>query len=140
MKPLLVAGLLVLAVASIYFSWRFMHEPEGTQQRTWFFDLNTNELFALPGDSRPPMPAPSGDLHGAPSGTPAGVLATVMKDDEGNRRVVALMTCDDVNTPGIMFVRRITDKEWYPETSASGQQIEREVAAELAKGTQSFPE
>jgi hypothetical protein len=57
----------------------------------WFYDLNTGELF--PGDASelPPIAAPSGDLRDAPAGTPAGVLASVIRIEGQPEQTVAFL-------------------------------------------------
>ena len=140
MKPLLVVGLVCLAMVCIYGSWRFMHEPEAPIQRVWFYDLNTNELFAGTSNDQAPMASPSGDLSNAGSGTPAGVRALVLKVEGGPPKVLLLMTTDEEKQPGINLVKRPNDAAWQTDSSPVGQQMLQEAQVALSTGEESFPE
>jgi hypothetical protein len=139
MRPLLAAGLVCLAIAAVFASWWFMREPPLAIQRVWFYDLNTAELFPVSSDKRPPVPAPSGDLQGAPPGTPAGVQAMVVMADE-KPKVLLLMTTDDEHQPGVRLVKRPGDANWESEASPAGQRISQEALVESTRAPLSFPE
>lgn len=74
------------------------HASEGPR-RTWFCDLNTGALFAVPYGTLPPVAAPSGDLHGAPPGTPAGVEAMVLEPVAGGEPLIAYLTTREAGAP-----------------------------------------
>ncbi len=72
--------------------WFVMGDSTGDgPKKLWFYDLNTGELFAGDVAELPPIAAPSGDLQGAASGTPAGVLASVIKIEGQDERKVAFL-------------------------------------------------
>ncbi|NQU09161.1 hypothetical protein HQ590_00095 [bacterium] len=65
----------VLIAATIHLVWQ-IRGPRGlaAPSQDWFYDLNTQQLFAAPLGTIPPVAAPSGPL---PDGKPAGVRAYV---------------------------------------------------------------
>ncbi len=73
---LLLAGLITLA-----------RHSSSTEAAVWFFDLNTGELFAAADSLLPPTLAPSGDR----TGNPAGVLAHVLRVDDGPELRIAFL-------------------------------------------------
>lgn len=138
MKPLLIGGLFVLAVACVAGSWMFMKSSEPPMPDVWYYDLNTKDLFAGKADSTPPIKAPSGDLTGAAAGTAAGVRALVVKDGSDGKRVVLLMTSAP-DGPGIGLVKRPEDSAWVSQMSGEGQKMFGDAQAQVAKNGQSLP-
>lgn len=70
------------------------------RKRNWYYDLNTGKLFAPDAFGNQPQAAPSGDLHGADPGTPAGVTAMVVRIDGRSRQILYLqMTPSDQAEP-----------------------------------------
>ncbi len=59
-------------------------------RKLWFYDLNTGELFAGDVAELPPITAPSGDLKNS-KGTPAGVLASVIRIEGDKNKKIAFL-------------------------------------------------
>jgi len=117
-----------------------MNEPEEPIQKVWFYDLNTNELFAGSSNDQAPMASPSGDLNNAGSGTPAGVRALVLEVEGGPPKVLLLMTTDEEKQPGVHLVKRPNDATWQTDNSPVGLQMLQEAQVALSTGAESFPE
>lgn len=79
-RMLLIATLTLGIVASAFLIFQSTKSPVIT---TWYYDMNDKVVFAGPPDQLAPLPAPSGDLKGAPSGTLAGVNVEVEIAAEG---------------------------------------------------------
>lgn len=138
LSVVVAAILCVLAVSAAVASafWVF-REPAYSPGKAWFYDLNTNELFAAPGDAIPPIEAPSGNL---PNGTPAGVQAVVLEGN-GEKKIAYLFTypaeakaqLEELKNgefneaasmvPPIRWVRAAEGGEWVSETSEKGGMI-----------------
>jgi hypothetical protein len=91
---ILVAGL-ISAIGVI--SWFFLSESH-ERRRNWYYDLNTGKLYAPDAFGDQPQDAPSGDLQGAPAGTPAGVTAMVVRINGKSRQVLYLQKTPKVET------------------------------------------
>lgn len=72
--------------------WFVMEDSGGDgPKKLWFYDINTGELFSGDVAELPPITAPSGDLKNAPAGTPAGVLASVIRlEGETDKKIAFL--------------------------------------------------
>ncbi|NQU09158.1 hypothetical protein HQ590_00080 [bacterium] len=149
-KRSLIIGSLagIVLIVSIMFIWRSARRPPATT-RTWFYDLNTDQLFPAPLGAVPPIAAPSGpQADGAPAGVRAYVLGCGGCDasqrfiaylesytEEARTRLdrahetdpteVVLSQYDE--SAGIL-VRQPTAGEWVERSSPAGQQV-------LADGT-----
>lgn len=84
--------IIVVALALVgTIGWFVMDDGGGDgPKKLWFYDLNTGELFAGDVAELPPIAAPSGDLKNA-SGTPAGVLASVIKIEGDEAKKIAFL-------------------------------------------------
>ncbi len=140
LSVVVAAIMCVLAVSAVVVSafWVFS-EPSYQAGKAWFYDLNTNQLFAAPRDSIPPIEAPSGSQ---PDGTPAGVGAVVFEGD-GQQIVAYLFTypaeakaylakINAGNFDGLdsmdqseSWVRAVEGGEWVGEFSAKAGEIKR---------------
>ncbi|NQU11620.1 hypothetical protein HQ590_12575 [bacterium] len=70
-----IASVLVLVLAVVLILRQLRPPPRpAIPSQDWYYDLNTQQLFAAPVAQLPPIPAPSGPL---PDGSPAGVRAVV---------------------------------------------------------------
>ena len=84
--------IIVVALALVGTIGWFVMDDSGSEgpKKLWFYDINTGELFAGDVAELPPIAAPSGDLKGA-SGTPAGVLASVIKLEGAEDKKIAFL-------------------------------------------------
>jgi hypothetical protein len=86
-------AIIIIALSLIgTISWLSMGVSQGDGPKNlWFYDLNTGSLFVGDVALLPPTEAPSGELRGAPAGTAAGVLASVIKiEGQDERKIVFL--------------------------------------------------
>lgn len=137
MRPatqLKILGPLAL-VAMAFLWWALLPQAVDGPRQRWFFDLNTGELFPAPMEAEAPIPAPSGDLRGAPPGSAAGVEALVLRIDGTDKPVIAYLA--SYSRPGTALastastgrfierrlVRRVDGGPWVAENSAAGQVI-----------------
>lgn len=107
-------------------------------RKSWFYDLNTGELFTAKSQLVPPIKAPSGPL---PNGKPAGVLAYVfsyVSDPNESERFIGFLEISDPNfSPDSAdlqlsgakrwgqgkLIRRVDGEQWVPVDSNEGQYI-----------------
>ncbi len=84
--------IIVVALALVGTIGWFVMDEGGSDgpKKLWFYDLNTGELFAGDVAELPPIAAPSGDLKNA-SGTPAGVLASVIRIEGDETKKIAFL-------------------------------------------------
>jgi hypothetical protein len=142
----------VLALGCAAMQWLGSGGDDGPQ-RTWFYDLNTHELFAVPYGTLPPVAAPSGDLRGAPPGTPAGVEAMVLEPigGDGERRIAYLISREtnaqppdpshpEAGIPG-RLLRAVDGRRWLEDGSPASRAIYDSVGTLTAGQAhrQSFP-
>jgi len=144
----------VAAIAAITSAFWVFGDPGYQPGKTWFYDLNTQELFAAPGDLVPPIEAPSGPL---PDGTPAGVQAMVLASGD-DKEVVFLMkypseikdqleaqASGDVQDgagmmPPVRLVRAVSGGNWVLETSEEGTKLMNQELKAVGQGkTYSIP-
>ena len=121
-------------------------------EKSWYYDLNTGELFAARKGLVPPIEAPSGPLpEGSPAGVKAHVFTYVPEPNESELFVGFLETCDpnaNINSStsamqkthsaaswghGKLF-RRVGDKKWVLGSSSEGRAILEEVLLPNEKG------
>ena len=114
-------------------------------KKSWYYDLNTGELFAARKGLIPPVEAPSGPLpDGSPAGVKAHVFTYVPEPNESELFIGFLETSDpnaDVNSrtsamqktnsaaswgQGKLF-RRVEDKKWVLGSSKEGRAILEEA-------------
>ena len=114
-------------------------------EKSWYYDLNTGELFAARKGLVPPIEAPSGPRpDGSPAGVKAHVFTYVPEPNESELFIGFLETSDpnaNVNSTtstrqktdsaaswgqGKLF-RRIEDKKWVLGNSSEGRAILEEV-------------
>lgn len=119
------------------------------QNKAWFYDLNTGEIFTADSDKLPPIKAPSGLLaNGEPAGVRAYLLSYVNEPNESERFIGFLeklteegqklaasfqKSRDNVTRESIKrwnqerLIRRIDDKEWFSVDSEEGKVILKEI-------------
>lgn len=86
----LSVGLLVLTTLAAIL-WCRMSDND-IPRHAWFYDANTDTLFAGDVTALPPIEAPSGGLKTSSSGEPAGVLARVLRRRGQHENVIVLLT------------------------------------------------
>jgi hypothetical protein len=114
-------------------------------KNSWFYDLNTGELFAADSDSIPPINTPSGKLaNGAPAGVRAYVFSYIKDSNESEqfigylekytpegRKITSYFqkSRDNVTKDLIRrleknrLIRRVDNESWFPANSSQGQTI-----------------
>jgi len=134
-------GLLVAAAFFFYLHWRANSRGE----MAYFYDLSKSQLFVADASSIPP-------IRGIDSAEEDGVKAVVISpkpDDKKNQRIAYLERyapelkrdmeeararhaepmIGREGAQSLRFVRRVSDKNWYPVISAEGQRIVSEWTA-----------
>lgn len=153
---LVVAAVLcaVAVIAAIISAYWVFGDPGYQPGKTWFYDLNTQQLFAAPGDSVPPIDAASGPL---PDGNPAGVQAIVLESG-GEKEVALLFTYDPetkaqleaqksgnfekgaVMRPPLRLVRAAQGGTWVGETTEAGSKLMNQALKDVGQNkTYSLP-
>lgn len=121
-------------------------------KKSWYYDLNTSQLFTARKGLIPPIEAPSGPLpDGRPAGVKAHVFAYVSEPNESELFIGFLETSDpnaDINSTtsamqkthsaaswghGKLF-RRVGDKKWVLGGSREGRAILEEALLPNDKG------
>lgn len=149
------ALIFILTVLSQFFGGSEKSGPTGNS-KTWFYDLNTGELFTAAAKELPPVKAPSGTL---PDGQPAGVLAHVLsfadEPNESNRFIAFLETYTPETkqqlsaflksknkNPDLIknwnsgrLVRAVDDNDWFPADSNHGRAVQKNLITD-ANGRQ----
>ena len=98
----------------------------------WYYDLNTDELFAAPEGLTPPIDAPSG---ASADGTAAGVRAHVFTYiEEPNESEYYIGFLETEEPGGVKLIRRMRDPNWHPVESAQGRVIITEAFVPDANG------
>lgn len=87
MMAIVIVALIIVGLIG----WFTIDGGGEVQKKIWFFDLNTGQLFAGNVNDVPPIVAPSGDYKNGPPGTPAGVLACVIKIEGCNERKIVFI-------------------------------------------------
>lgn len=115
------------------------------REKAWFYDLNTQQLFAAAGDDVPPIDAPSGALtDGQPAGVRAYVFSRVSEPNESERFIGYLemftpegkemistirksgtkVTSDVIRQLNRnRLLRRPSDTNWFPADSNDGRVV-----------------
>jgi len=158
LSVIVAAILCVLAIGAAVFSatWVFK-DQSGIPTKTWFYDMNSKEIFAAPAESIPPIEAPSGDLQGK-AGEPAGVGAVVLKVD-GENRIAYLYTYDaktkqlleaqnegdpdalNQTMPPERWVATPDGGKWVSEMSEEGSKLIQDALMKLGENAEfSMPE
>ena len=142
-KMQLAAALAMLGLAGFFFYHSWRASAKGPQ--AFFYDLSKGELFTADASLIPP-------IRGVDNAEEDGVKAVVIApspNDKKNRRIAYLERfspelkrdleearakntrpmIDRATAQNLRFVRRTTDKEWYPMVSAEGQRIVSEWTA-----------
>ena len=118
-------------------------------EKAWFYDLNTGELFVAKSSKIPPIKAPSGPLaNGEPAGVKAHVFSYSCEPNQSSRFIGFLETLtpeakkhmsaflksrDNVTKESIKewnqgrLIRRITDEKWFSADSNEGRAILKEI-------------
>jgi len=124
--------------------------PEYEESReTWFYDMNTGELFTASSRKAGPIEAPSGPLpDGGPAAFRANVYSYVLDPNEAElfvgflekpnsgagSRKKAPDRSDFDEWAGATSIRRIDSNDWVPATSSAGEEIMAGMARPNEKG------
>lgn len=142
-KTQLAAALAMLGLAGFFFYHSWRAGAKGPQ--AFFYDLSKGKLFTADASLIPP-------IRGIDNAEEDGVKAVVIApspNDRKNRRIAYLEkfspelkrdleearakntrpVIDRATAQNLRFVRRVTDKEWYPTVSPEGQRIVSEWTA-----------
>ncbi len=152
MRSRVLLTLAALASAALLW-WMLTPRVPSEPTRRWFYDLNTGELFPAAMAAEAPIAAPSGDLRGAPAGTPAGVEAVVVRPAAGGPGRIAFLatirrpsgTAPAGPTGGQWacrrLVRAVEGGAWVDEDSPQGQTVTARASALAGPGalTLDFP-
>jgi len=114
-------------------------------EKEWYYDLNTEKLFAGKAGQTAPIEAASGPLpNGQPAGVRAYVFTYVDEPNEAERFIGFLETTDPnwVQTESRAIVsgadaaeqwgqgrliRRLQDEQWFPANSRAGRYIRKKA-------------
>jgi hypothetical protein len=113
----------IIAAFAVWLAWPRESVPV---TRKWGYDLNEHVLFPVPLNALAPFPAPSGDLRGAPAGTPAGVVAVVLRIAGSSQKTIAFL---EKGGPTHKMISRIDPVIWYKESSPESAAIAAETRA-----------
>jgi hypothetical protein len=146
-KPILATVLVLILIGSTISLWRSCSRRSPPfRAGDWFYDLNTQQLFAGPRGAVPPIDAPSGPL---PDGTPAGVRAKVFGCGgcAAEQRTIAWLETYTVpdrdllrspppdpnkpetlkpvmpTAPVTLLIKRVADPAWVGQTSPAGAEL-----------------
>lgn len=141
-KAGIAAVVLVLAAGAFYFNLR---TPPETVDRLWYFDLNTQQLFAA-ADQVPPIAAPSGPIDGKPAGVRAYVYACGTCDPATNKTGWLETFPPEAGIAGSYaslgydfplgastLIKRPNDKEWVKADSSEAREIKEEAKSRCAE-------
>jgi hypothetical protein len=144
-----IAGPLTL-VALLFVAWWMWPNTQGEPQpMSYFYDLNTGELFEAPADTVGPIETESGPYKGMPAGVRAhvycyGTYREGVKKFVGYLEVPVESVPKDQWPPGLepdpdsevgdFLVRRPDDDHWTGGSSAEGARIMEEVHRNCPEG------
>lgn len=153
-RPALSGALVVVILALVvgFILWR--QWPRATAQRTtmsYFYDLNTKELFAVPASTIGPIETESGPYQGMPAGVRANVYCCgpLVKGAEtfiGYLEVPTESVPEDLRPGDVdlsddsekndLLIRRPDGDSWRLSSSPEGQEIMNELRTHCGKGKQ----
>ncbi|MHC4643365.1 MAG: hypothetical protein ACYS32_17110 [Planctomycetota bacterium] len=155
-RRIIIGVTVVTVVIFVVIVIGLVSEPEVAEireyKKSWYYDLNTSQLFTARKGLIPPIDAPSGPLpDGGPAGVKAHVFTYVPEPNESERFVGFLETTDpnaDINSStsamqktnnaaswghGKLF-RRVDDEKWVLGSSRKGRAILEEALLPNDKG------
>lgn len=143
--PAIVGAIALLGACVLFLAWwlrRPAYEPIRYQAMTYFYDMNTKELFVVPNGTLPPIETDSGPHNGMPAGVMARVFCCgqYQAGDEyiiGKLEVPAAAVPEDQRPKnwkfnpdtglGGVLIRRPDDRKWIVEGSRQAQKLMQEL-------------
>jgi hypothetical protein len=144
-----IAGPLALVALLFIAWWLWPRVPREPQQMSYFYDLNTGELFEVPADTMGPIETESGPYKGMPAGVRAhvycyGTYREGVESFIGYLEVPIEGVPQDQWPPGVepdpdtevgdYLVRRPGDDRWCDASGAEGRLIMDEVHTRCPEG------